>query len=178
VIDHPTAEFDALRRRMQERACGVLYPFEARPPRDWRMPVPAMPIGRFSLERREQWFAELHGSAVITPHLKLRWFPRAWSDGASIPWFLQTAFTPRFEGTTFAPAWNHDLNYWGRLVSQELADWIFYKQLLACKVHPAKARAYYVAVRAFGWRAWNRHTAESITEARRLVGIEVMEVAA
>jgi hypothetical protein len=177
VIGFPTAEFEALRRRAAAAALAPLYPFERRPPRDWRMPVPPQPIGRFSSTRRNRWDATMGGAAQLTPGLRLVWMPEAWSDGASIPFLLQTGFSPRFESATFAQAWIHDLLYGGRFVTRAMADYIFYRQLLAGGVHPVKAKAYYWAVFGWGWTAWLRHTPESVSEARRFVRLELAEAA-
>lgn len=177
MIDHPTAELDALRKRAQEKILAVRYPLEARPPRDWRMPRPPQPVGQFNDGVSPVWHSREDYGAVILPNMRLRVLEGGGSDGASIPWFLQTAFTPRFDKATFAQAWVHDHLYAARLVSRSMADWIFYQQLLAGGVHPTKARAYYLAVYTCGWRTWQKHTALSVAEARQYARIEVLEEA-
>lgn len=155
---------------------AVLFPSA---PWGWKMPRPPQPHGAFlDDDTRDIWASDRAYRAVIGPGAHLLVDFGGKSDGASIPKILQTCFTPKFERATFAQAWVHDHLYGARLVRRELADWIFYKQLLAGNVHPAKALSYYLAVSVGGVAAWALHTPDSVREARQLATLQIMEAAA
>ena len=136
------------------------------------MPRPPQPVGHFDTSNNENWIATESGNATITPTLILKWSPGSDSDGASIPKLLQGPFSPRFESATFAQAFVHDMLYAARLVPRKLADYIFFRQLLAGGVHIFKARIYYAAVYTCGWYVWNRHTPGSVMAMRSVVTVE------
>lgn len=152
-------------------------PMEIVFPPDWQMPRPPAPVGAFTLWDDSLWMSSQDWSTVIAPGVNLRILAGFLSDGATIPRLLQSAFTPRFEGTTFGPAYGHDGLYAARLVPRATADLIFFRQLLASGVHPAKARGYYFAVRMCGWWTWSRHTPESVAQARLYVSLQLPEAA-
>lgn len=99
--------------------------------------------------------------------------PGATSDGSSVPtvFALWYGFA-RFEGDTFAASLAHDQLYAAELVSRDVADRIFHELLRASGVGRIRAWMYYAAVRTFGSSTWNKHTPESITEARMFARLE------
>lgn len=78
------------------------------------------------------------------------------SDFASIPQLLWPAFNPN-EFKVIPPAILHDFMYaCPNDVSRAEADSIFYSALIDNLVNPVKAYAYYIAVRLFGWKYYNK----------------------
>jgi hypothetical protein len=90
------------------------------------------------------------------------------SDGASIPKWLQSGLSPRYEAATFPAALAHDALYMAELIKRKAADFEFYRLLKLLGVPAWKAEAYYWAVRIAGWWIWKRHTIESVRKARTL----------
>ena len=88
-------------------------------------------------------------------------------DFASVPWLLR-GFFPRVGQKTDGPALIHDALYLTELVDRKTADDLF---LFAMRdefaVNRFKADLMHAGVRAGGWYVWNKHTEESIREARK-----------
>jgi hypothetical protein len=127
---------------------------------------PDQPTGRFDGDSgefvlTERWHCELSGCILeIDPGFA--------SDGASIPKWLQSGLSPRYEAATFPAALAHDALYLGELVNRKSADYEFYLLLKLLDVPAWKAKLYYRAVRLFGWWIWKKHRPEQIKEARKL----------
>lgn len=79
------------------------------------------------------------------------------TDLASVPRMVQGI--PGFESTGLSrrPAVVHDYLYASGDLPRMAADEVFYRALLAEKVHEPIARIYYRAVRTFGGDAWRAH---------------------
>lgn len=93
-------------------------------------------------------------------------------DGASIPPGLTTALGLNpFSGTLLRGALVHDALYASELVSKDTADNLFYQAILADGTEQGKAAACHRAVRDWGFRAFERHTYESINAARTFVEV-------
>jgi len=124
------------------------------------------PVGRFDRESglwlpTERWVCPFPDGRRA-----LEMLPGFLSDGASLPRILWSAVGPRFEARTFAAALFHDGAYGAELIARGEADRIFRAHLLMIGCDPAKARAYFLAVRALGWIAYNRHTTKSVATDR------------
>ena len=78
------------------------------------------------------------------------------TDYASIPRILWPVLNPQ-EHKTIPPAILHDFMYaCPNDITRVEADSIFYSALIDNLVNPVKAYAYYVAVRLFGWKYYNK----------------------
>ena len=132
------------------------------------MARPTQPTGRFDADTglwaaTETWCVDIGSGQHLVIH------PGFLSDGASIPRALWSAVGPRYCATTFPAAYCHDALYVSQYVPRREADRIFWRHLLLLGVGRVKARAYYIAVAAFGWIPWRRKTPESIADARRII---------
>ena len=136
--------------------------------RGWIPPAAPQPVGRFD-DKTGLWRLTELWEAMVAPGLKMVVIPGAESDGASIPWFVQSAFSPRYERKTFPAAFGHDLLYLSELFPRHYCDQWFRWQLLARGVSPVKADLYFAAVVSCGWRPWSRHTPAQIERGRELV---------
>lgn len=126
---------------------------------------PDQPVGYFDAESGQwllavAWICLLSGGKALLVH------PMARSDGASIPRFLWSVFSPRYDARSFPAAFCHDMLYQSELLTRSQADAEFHRLLLAFGVSGIKARLYWLAVRGFGWAVWARHTPDSVAEAR------------
>jgi hypothetical protein len=124
------------------------------------------PTGRFDSNSgefvlTERWHCELSG-CILEIDAGFA------SDGASIPRWLQSGLSPRYEAATFPAALAHDALYLGELMSRKSADFEFYRLLKLLDVPTWKAEAYYWAVRIFGRWIWNRHTLEQVKATRKI----------
>ncbi len=128
------------------------------------------PVGRFDAETGQwiaavDWCVDLADGRVLVVRAGFR------SDGASIPRPLWPLVGPRFAARTFPAALAHDALYAGELVPREMADAEFHRLLRFTGVGRVKARAYWIAVRSFGWLVWRSHTRGGIALARRWVSV-------
>jgi len=88
------------------------------------------------------------------------------SDFASIPQILWPVFNPN-EFKVIPPAILHDFMYaCPNDVSRAEADSIFYSALIDNLVSPVKAYVYYIAVRLFGWKYYNKDNHCEFTNTR------------
>jgi hypothetical protein len=76
----------------------------------------------------------------------------------------------------FSVAWaNHDGCYWeGSAISRKLADWAMWVQLRTLGLSPARAKASWAVVRAFGHRGYTPNTHQA---RRGLVQVRILEKA-
>ena len=128
--------------------------------------IPDQPIGRFDTESgefvlTERWHCLLGTGGVLQVDAGFR------SDGASIPRWIQTAVSPRYEAKSFPAALAHDALYMTELLDRKHCDMEFYRLLKLLGMESWRAELYYYAVRLFGWWVWNQHSFKSITEARK-----------
>lgn len=133
--------------------------------------MPVNPVGVFDASTgqwiaTENWCVELSDGRVLVVLKGFR------SDGASIPPVLWPVVGPRYSAKTFPAAFAHDAMYAGELVPRRRADDEFLRLLLLMGVNRAKARSYWMGVRAFGWLVWRSHTRGGIELARRWVSVE------
>ena len=77
-------------------------------------------------------------------------------DGASIPPIFWAAFYSPYHPKVVTAGLAHDYLYATHLVGRKAADQIFEHLLKLSGVPNGRRRAMYLAVRAFGRRAWNR----------------------
>ena len=133
-------------------------------------PRPAQPIGYFD-EQSGQWILAVAWVCELSDGRGLLVHPMARSDGASIPRFLWSVFSPRYDASSFPAAFCHDMLYQSELVTRSQADAEFHRLLGLFGVSPIKARLYWIAVRWFGGFVWARHTKASIAEARMFAEI-------
>ena len=80
---------------------------------------------------------------------------RTSTDLASVPRLLRSIALA--DPLTAWAAVLHDWLYRAQIVVRAVADALFYAALRASGCSIGWARIYYYAVRAAGWRAWNRH---------------------
>lgn len=130
--------------------------------------MPSQPIGKFDqisgeFVFTERWHCLLGTGGVLEVDAGFA------SDGASVP--IQTPVSPRFESTSFPAAAAHDALYMAELLNRKQCDLEFHRLLKLCGMSAWRSWLYYQAVRMFGWIVWQRHTKESITEARKLCRI-------
>lgn len=76
-------------------------------------------------------------------------------DGASIPVYARAITYPPFHPDVLAAAIVHDYLYKTKPVNRKLADKIFYDRLIGNGVGKVKAKMMHLALRIFGWFAWN-----------------------
>jgi len=95
------------------------------------------------------------------------------SDGASIPRFAWRIIGCPFTGKyTFIAYW-HDKMYAAEVMERDIIDDLFYEGMLYYGVEEWRAYSMYKAVRVGGGRTWDRHTDESIKEAKdRLIMLD------
>lgn len=134
------------------------------------MNAPSQPVGRFDAESgqwiaAQDWCCDLSDGSVLVIRSGFR------SDGASIPRPLWPLVGPRFAASTFPAALAHDAMYAGELVPRDMADREFMLLLRATGVCRFKARAYWLAVRGFGWLVWRGHTFGGVVLARLWVSV-------
>lgn len=154
-----------------------LYPFAKPPPKGWRPAVLAKPEGVLDYETG-LWELRHRVSQELLPGIVVHYEPGLTSDGASIPWFVQSAFSPRYDAYTFSQAFNHDIGYAARIFPRVVLDVIFRVQLYMAtpsKMTTVKAEAYSSAVMLCGWYPWIKHTPESVAAARALIRVEQVE---
>lgn len=106
------------------------------------------------------WICELSDGRALLVH------PGAMSDGASIPPILWPFVGPRYAAKTFPAAFCHDMLYQSELTTRAQADAEFRRILQMFGVSRAKATAYWIAVRAFGWMVWAGHDASTVAASR------------
>ena len=116
------------------------------------------------------WLGPLHeGRAVLIDRLFR-------TDGASIPRFAWPLIGHPFQVPLLPYALEHDALYVARYLSRKATDRRFYASMTGDGyISRCKAGTIYNAVHLFGGSAFNRHTEESIGEARkhiRLIGEE------
>lgn len=80
-------------------------------------------------------------------------------DFASVPWFLQW-WLPKVGMRYDRASCLHDYLYETQPCTRLEADTLFYKAMLSDRVPKARARIMYRAVRAGGWRYWNKRVKE------------------
>ena len=91
-------------------------------------------------------------------------------DGATIPAALRYPLgLDPFSGCLARAALVHDVLYGSELLPQDIADEALLNIALQDGTDPRKARAIYRAVSDAGGLVWDRHTLESVEQARRLV---------
>ena len=90
-------------------------------------------------------------------------------DGASIPRVLWSLIGSPFE---FSYSICHDILYQAELMTRAEADWEFILILKLKGVGWVKRNAMWLGLRAGGWVTWNKHTPESIAEARAFGTLE------
>jgi len=78
------------------------------------------------------------------------------SDGASIPWFLQTLSTTRYHPKIIRGAFWHDDFYEKQYISKKLSDEIFRSIILEDGLEKQVAENVYHSVKDFGGPAWRR----------------------
>lgn len=95
------------------------------------------------------------------------------TDGASIPDKLATPLgLTRDSPSIIRGALVHDALYVSQLVDRQTADSILYAACLHDGTDPDKALAVWLAVHEWGFVVWDRHTPESIKQARSQVTIQ------
>lgn len=142
--------------------------------RGWIPPAAPQPVGRFH-DLTGLWQLTEDWECWVGQNLKMRVRAGALSDGASIPTWIQSAFSPRYERETFPAAFGHDLLYLAELFPRHFCDQWFRWQLLARDVWPVKADLYFAAVAGFGWIPWRRHTPEQVAFGRALATLVEVE---
>ena len=65
----------------------------------------------------------------------------------------------------------HDALYAAELVDRQTADSILYAACIQDGTDPDKARAIWQAVHEWGFVVWDKHTTDSVSQARRLVTV-------
>lgn len=94
------------------------------------------------------------------------------TDGASIPDKLAPPLgLVRNAPSIIRGALVHDALYESQLLDRETADSILYAACLQDGTDPDKAQAIWLAVHEWGFIVWDRHTPESIKQARELVSV-------
>jgi hypothetical protein len=131
---------------------------------------PTQPVGAFN-DATGLWSLLLPWRCPIGRGRTLCIAPGFESDGASIPRVLWSAVGPRYAADTFPAALAHDALYASELVPRDEADAIFRDHLREMGVSRIKRNAYYAAVRLAGWAVWNRHSEQSVYDARRFIAI-------
>jgi hypothetical protein len=91
------------------------------------------------------------------------------TDGATIPRIAWSIVGSPMSMPVLPCALVHDALYSAELVPAHAdADWIFLGLLQRADVGWVKRNAIWTAVRTFGGIVWDRHTAKSVLESRRL----------
>ena len=136
-----------------------------------QLDIPDSPVGKFVsssgqfIQTEDRWECQmLSGHTLIV-------MKGATSDGYSIPWLMQTPFSPRLDSRSFPAAYVHDQLYVSEIVPRITADMEFHRLMLAFKYTKFKAWMYYRAVRLFGWNVWRKHTRESVAKGRLYVNL-------
>ena len=99
------------------------------------------------------------------------------TDGASIPRVFWSVIGNPYEPDYSAAAFVHDCLYCSQLLQRRQADKVFYKILLST-TEKHKAKILYLAVRCFGWIAWQNKSAKSVEKAREKIMITTLQPAA
>ena len=98
------------------------------------------------------------------------------TDGASIPRIFWSVIGNPYEPDYSAAAFVHDCLYCSQLLQRRQADKVFYKILLST-TEKHKAKILYLAVRCFGWIAWQNKSAKSVEKAREKIMITTLPAA-
>lgn len=130
---------------------------------------PDQPVGRFDYKTR-LWLLLEPWSVELSQGKRLLVNPGFLSDGASVPRVLWPVVGPKM-AWNFPAALAHDAMYASELVGRAQADREFRRLLTLCGVGWTQTQLYYHAVRVAGWIPWRRHTASTITDARRVVSL-------
>lgn len=99
------------------------------------------------------------------------------TDGASIPRIAWRFIGHPFSKRLLPHALGHDALYSAELISRKASDaWMLSSMKHALEHYPLgvstrMSNVVWAALRAGGWTVWNRHTRESIEEARKLVSL-------
>ena len=92
-----------------------------------------------------------------------------WTDGASVPLMFWTSSTiSPFSMPFLCSALGHDAAYSAELFPRDVCDSLLWTwaQMAGCSWYQRNAA--FAAVRAAGWAVWDKHTPQSIEDARQV----------
>jgi hypothetical protein len=91
------------------------------------------------------------------------------TDGASIPQWCWSLEGSPMTVPMLGPAICHDALYAGELVKDHsTADWMLLQYMCMTDMSWLHRNTIWLAVRAFGWIVWNKHTPASISASRNM----------